>query len=173
MLALYFLLLLIQDLFLLVFDSNCYLYTFFFFLIIVYELVILNFFSEAFFRRNSHFKLLTIILTEILVFTAVTTILAKSFDLLNIVDFCVLVIKLIISFLIILKLVIEEKVGECKGTFIILLTFSIFFLLQMVSTIFLASSFSANYSIGAGLFIISLSLWLFSSLILWNLSQKS
>jgi len=103
-------------------------------------------------------------LTELSIVAAITTILAKDLQALNIMDFFMLVAKLVLSIAIIEKIIIDGLVEEYLPVVFIVVSFAIFCILHMFTTGFQIIAFHENFYISQLSTIFVLCFWFGGSL---------
>ena len=161
---LYFELLLSQDIFLLATKSSNEVYFLFFGLIIIFEFFILARIGLLVFRKRYILPLFG----TIAILTGVFVSLAyfnESLEILNFLDFVLLVIKFLVTILIILKIILKGKVLEYFGIVLFICTFLAAFILQMFITGLLGYGYLTNWPLGQISMVFTESLWLGVSLI--------
>lgn len=168
MLVVYFTAILAQDMAMIASGFSNVVFTIFFTAIVVYEFFIIGSISAEFSAKNSAVTLLAILISELMIIAMIATLIANSFDLLNIVDFLALVVKTGICFFVLGKIIIGDALRVNLELFIITFSFLVFFCFQMVVSFYLAKSFNDNYNLNTVSLIFSYTLWLGVSGILWK-----
>jgi hypothetical protein len=161
---LYFGLLLLQEIFMFATDNSNEVYFFFFGLIIIFEFFVLARIGLLVFEKKYIFPLFG----AIAILTGVFVSLAyfnKSLEIINFMDFVLLIIKFLVSVLIILKIILKGKVHEYPGIVLFIGTFTAAFILQMFVSGLLAYGYLTNWPMVQISMIFIESLWLGVSLV--------
>lgn len=164
MLVIYFEILLLSDLMMLISDASFTVYTVFFLSVISLELIIfLKVFCDLISRKKGFFFFAGIIII-LAIGTGVITISKQELQVLNIVDFVLLIVKIILSIIVIVLIGSKRRVEQNVEAVVIILGFVILYLFTMFESGFIFDNYVENWQFGLFAQTVILIYWLGSSI---------
>jgi len=149
------------------YNSNV-VYIIFFTVILIYELLMLTKINSLLLGKRFHFPIVFITLSLFVLYAAVMCFITKDFQLINIVDFWTMIVKLALSILIIQTIIVKRLIKDEIETFFIIVGFAIFFALLMLASGFLLGDYLEEWHFVQLSTLLVLSIWFWSSLWAWK-----
>ena len=170
MLVVYVDIMLLQDIAMLLTGFANEVYAISFIIIIVYELFILSKMCIIILGDKSPFVSIFMFFSVIAITGGLFSLAVKDLFYLNIVDFCVLIVKLSLSILIILIIMIKGLVARFAETLFIIVGFTVFFSLHMFASGFLFKDYLGEWYFPQIATVLVLLYWFIGSLWLRKLN---